>query len=342
MVQLLKGIGKQLQIGIAREVTRGTTPAAASYWIAADDWMIEERFSNAIDEQAYGLIEDNMGQVRVKNWTEGQLKVPLAGTTSAILFYSLFGTSYAVLHAGETTIFDNTMNIAQNVQHQSLSFYVHDPIATPSGATADYSYALGVVHKASIAYDLGKYVEVTFGMKTLKGSAAAVVFAPSQAIEPRFVPQYLTFKVASTTGAILAATPIKIKSAKIDIDSSSEDDDVLGSTSPRDFLNKEFKIEGTIEAIWQNESDFKTNALANTAQAMRLDLVNADVTMGAAATNPQMRLDLSKVYFTEFSRPVKIKDVMYQTVKFKAAYSMSDAYMGRLLFVNSVNIAVNS
>lgn len=341
MAQLQKGIGKQLQIGIAREITRGTTPSAASYWIAADDWAIDERFANAIDMQTYGLIEDSVSQTRVKNWAEGQLKVPLAGTTSAILFYSLFGTSYGVLHSGETTIYDNTINIAQNVQHQSLSFYVHDPIPTPGGATADYSHANGVVHKATIDYSLGKFVEVTFSLKALKGSAAAVVFSPSQAIEPRFVPQYLTFKVASTTGAILAATPIKIKSAKIDVDSNSEDDDVLGSTAPRDFLNKEFKIEGTIEAIWENESDFKTNALANTAQAMRLDLVNSDVTLGTAA-NPQMRLDLSKIFFTEFSRPVKIKDIMYQTVKFKASYSLSDAYMGRLLFVNSVNIAVNS
>lgn len=124
----------------------------------------------------------------------------------------------------------------------------------------------------------------------------------------------------------------------ISIDENIEDDEVLGQTAPRDFLNKEFSIEGTIEAIWQDESDFKTQSLANTSVAMRLDLVNSDVTEGVA-TNPQFRLDLARVHFTEFSRPIKIKDVVYQTVSFKAAYSATDSFMARALFVNSVNIS---
>src|ERR1700681_4535284 len=35
-----------------------------------------------------------------------------------------------------------------------------------------------------------------------------------------------------------------------------EDQDVLGSVNPADFLNKEFAVEGTLECIYQNNSDF--------------------------------------------------------------------------------------
>lgn len=336
MVQLTRGIGKQLQIGIAKETVRGTAITTASYWIAVDDWNIEERYNNAVDVQTYGLIEDSVSQTRVKNWSEGQIKFPISGTSSAVFFLSLFGTDTPTTHSGETTIYDHTLTVAQTVQHQSLTFFVHDPIATANGATADYTYANGVVHKIEIDYSLGNFVTATASIKALAGSAAAVVFSPSQAIEDRFVPQYLTFKVAANFAGLGAASAIKIKSAKITIDENSEDDEVMGQLGPRDFLNKEFKIEGELEAIWQNETDFKVAALANTPKAMRLDLVNSDVNMGVASTHPEFKLDLYKVYFTEFSRPVKIKDVMYQNVKFKAAYDTTNAVMVKAIFTNSI------
>lgn len=336
---LTKGIGKQIQVGIAQEAVRGTPEPAVDYWLPVDDWSVEERFANAVDMQTYGVVEDNVGQTRTKNWAEGQIRMPVTGTSAAILFHSLYGSCTAVLHAGETKVYDNSMNVLQGVQHKSLTVYIHDPIATASGATADYTHANGVVNKIDIDYSLGNFVMLTASLRALTGSAAAVVFVPSQIVEPRYVPQYMTFKVASTYSGLGAASAIKIKSAQISIDANGEDDEVMGQTSPRDFLTKEFSIEGTIEAIWQNETDFKSSALANTPKAMRIDLVNSDVTIGMA-TNPQFRIDIAKVYFTEFSRPIKIKDVVYQTIKFKGAYSTSDGFMTKALFVNTVNIGI--
>ncbi len=339
MPQLLKGIGKQLQIGIAKESTRGTAKTTASYWLPVDDWEVEERFENAVDSQTYGIIEDNVGQTRVKNWSEGSLKMPLTGTSSAVLFLALFGTTTSVLRSGQDKIFDNTINIGQSVQHPSLTVFVHDPIPTASGTSADYAHANAIVHKIDIDYSLGNFVMMTAELRAQKGVAAAAAYTPSQSVETRYVPQYLTFKVASTFAGLTAASAIKIKSASISINENPEDDDVLGQTAPRDFVNKEFSIEGTVEAIWQNESDFKVAALANTPQAMRFDLVNSDILEGrSGGINPQFRLDLARVHFTEFSRPIKIKDIVYQTISFKAAYSVSDALMARILIVNSVKL----
>lgn len=335
MAQLTRGIGKLLQIGVAKETSRGTAKTVASYWIQAEDWSIDERFSNVVQLQSFGIIEDNVAQTRVKNWAEGQLKFPISGTSSGIFFHALFGSSNAVLHAGETLVYDHTFEILESAQHPTLTLFIHDPIATPGGATADYAHANAVVHKLDLEYSLGNFVMGTASLKALTGVVAGSAYTPTATIEDRFVPQHLTFKVAGQFSGIAGASAIKIKSAKISIDEMIEDDDVLGSTSPRDFLNKEFAIEGTIEAIWQNESDFKTNALANTAQAMQLDLVNSSVTLGNAA-NPQFTLKLYKVHFTEFSRPIKIKDVVYQTVKFKAAYDTTNAVMARIVLTNTV------
>ena len=329
MTALTRGIGKQLQIGVAKEVTRGTAVATPAYWLSVNDWAIEERFANATDVEVYGVIEDNISQTRIKNWSEGDIAMPLADKSVPLLFLSLLGTDTPATHAGETLVYDHVITVQQSVQHPSLTFAIHDPIAA-----ADYTYANAVVHKAEIMYELGKFVSLKATTKGLKGASQSA-YSPSQTVENRFVPQYLTFKSAANLAGLAAASPIKLKSAQISIDENVMDDDVLGSTSPRDFLNQEFKVEGQLECIWQNESDFKTNALANTAQALRFDLLNADVTIGTSA-HPEIIVDLAKVVFTEFSRPVKIKGIMYQTVKFKAAYSVSDAQMIKVTCTNLV------
>lgn len=332
---LTRGIGKQIQIGLGRETVRGTATTVATFWLAADDWTLDEKWKNAQDVQTYGVIESEQSETRVKQWSEGSLKVPASGNSLGLFLLQVLGADAPAVKSGESIVYNHVFTVAQNVQHPSVTMFLHDPIATPSGATADYTYANTVLHKLDIDYSVGKFVEVTAAIKGQSGSAAATVFAPAQTVENRFVPQYLTFTTAANYAGLSAGSVVKLKSAKLSFDLNEEDDDVLGSKSPRDFYNKEFKVEFTLEAIWENETDFKANALANTPQALRLDLVNSDVTIGSAS-NPRLTLDLAKVYFTELSKPMKIKDVMYQTVKGNAAYSPSDGFMVRGTLVNTV------
>lgn len=325
---LTRGIGKQIQVGISRETTRGAASAVATFWLAADDWSLDEKWKNAQDVQVYGIIESEQSETRVKAWSEGSLKVPISANSSGLLLYSMFGAVTTSTKVGETVVFNSAFTVAQNVQHQSVTLFMHDPIVS-----VDYVYANTVVTKMDIDYSLGKFVEITASIKGMKGSSVATL-TPAQIVETRFVPQYLTFSQAANNAALPGST-IKIKSLKLSINSNEEDDDVMGSISPRDFLNKEFKVEGTIEAIWQNESDFKTNSIANTPQAMRISMVNSDVTIGSTS-NPALVIDLAKVYVTDFSKPFKIKDIMYQTIKFNAAYDPTPAFMIRGTLTNTV------
>ncbi len=101
-----------------------------------------------------------------------------------------------------------------------------------------------------------------------------------------------------------------------------------------DFLNKQFTIEGTVEAIWNTEADFKTFVLAGTQKAMRLDLKNTDVIIGTV-TNPQITIDLAKVIFKDITKPFKANDVVKQTLSFKAHYSTADSKMITISAVNT-------
>jgi len=327
----MKGIGRLLSIGIAKEATRGTAQSSASYWLPFSDAAIEEKFTNVTQDEAYGIIEDSVGQFRVKNWAEGTLKVPATDQSLPLLLLSQFGAIANATHAGESVVYDHTITVGQSAQHQSLTLFIHDPLAAQ-----DYSHALGVIHKTEIDAELGKFVDLSLSVKALKGTQQST-FSPSIVAENRFLPQYMTFKYAPLVSGLSGATAIQIKSVKLTIDDSIEDDDVLGSVAPVDFLNKEFKIEGTIEAIWQNESDFKTMSLVtpNVPQAMLIEIKNTDILIGSAA-HPDMAITLDRVFVTDFSRPIKVKDVMYQTIKFKATYSTANSEMAKIVVTNTV------
>jgi hypothetical protein len=330
MPVLGKGIGRQISVGIAPEATRGTAVTTASHWLPFSDASIDEKFENVTQDEAYGVIEDSVGQFRVKNWAEGTLKVPLTDLSLPLILKAMLGASADSAHTGETTVYDHKATVGQSAQHQSLTFLIHDPL---SGV--DYAHANGVIHKLDLDIELKKFADLSLSIKAQKGATQASL-SPSIASENRFIPQYMTFKYATSVSGLTSATPIALKSIKLSLDSNIEDQDVLGSVAPIDFLNKEFKAEGQLEAIWQNETDFKTVALAtpNVAQAMLIDLKNTDVSIGIVPSHPEVKITLDQCFFTDFSRPIKVKDLVYQTLKFKATFSVANSEMLNIITTN--------
>lgn len=324
----MKGIGRVVQFGIAKETTRGTPNTAADFWIPFSELDFQEKFDNIIDEESRGLVEDSTGASRVKNWAEGSIKAPVEDKSFPLVLYAALGSKAVATNSDVSgAVFDHTITVGQSAQHQALSLYINDPL---SGQ--DYKHGNGVIDTLELNYELGKFLYWASNMKAKKGATATLT--PSNTAYNRFLPAHLTFKLASSYSGLGAASATVIKSLKLSINNNVEADDVLGSSDPADFLNKQFSIEGTIEAMWQNESDFKTAALAGTTKAMRIDMINSDVVIGTAA-NPELRIDLAKVIFKEITRPLKLNDMVMQTLSFKAHYSLSDSLMVTILATNT-------
>ena len=325
----IKGIGRLIQFGIAKETTRGTAEAAATYYIPWSELSIDEKYYLINNEQSYGVIEDSVSATIIKQWAEGSFTAPIGDKHFPLVLLSALGALSTADNAdSDASIKDHTITVGQSAQPQALSLCIDDPLGQQ-----DYKYALGVVSSLEIQYELAQFLSYTATLKSKKGATATLT--PSTTTENRFLPKHVTFKVASALSGLDAASAISIKSLNLTINNNVEDYDVLGSVAPNDFLNKQFTIEGTLEAIYQNESDFKTAALAGTAQAFRIDLDNTDVTIGSAE-NPRIKIDLAKVYFTELSRSIGLNDVVKQTLSFKAHYSASDSKMVTILATNAV------
>lgn len=380
-----KGIGRLIQVGVAKETTRGTAISSATFWNPWMDLTLDEKKEFAIDEQSYGIIEDTTNLTQTKRWAQGSIAGNVADTTIGLILYALFG-GYSVTGSGP---YVHTFSVAESAQHQSLTLFLHDPLSA-----VDYSYANGIVEKLEISAELKKFINFNASIMAKTGASQSA-FSPSTTSEGRFVPQYITAnfaidsgglagtktatgtcsttihvtalsisttllrigmtvtgsnipagatiaKIVSSTAFDLSAAStgsatsytfgpavIALKSAKVTINANVESQDVLGSLDPADFLNKEFGVEGTIEAIWQNESDFKTPFMGPTTESMSLAIAN-----GASSG---LTLTFYKVQLQELNRPFKVKDLVYQTIKFKAVYSTADTSMVTAVLTNSTS-----
>lgn len=324
-----KGIGRKMQVGIAKETSRGTAESAATYWAPFSEAEINEKDEKALVDMSYGLIEESQGEEIVKQWAEATVKAPVTDKHFGLLLLAALGSVSTGDNAdSDSSVKDHTFSVAQSAQHQALTLFLDDPLGGQ-----DYKHAMGVLSSLELNYERGKFIEYSANFMAKKGQTASL--SPATTTEYRFLPQHLSFKLASDISGLDGASAISIKSLKLTIEKNVESDDVLGSVAPADFLNKSFTITGELEAIWQNESDFKTAALAGTAKAMRIDLVNSGVTIGNAA-NPRLKIDLAKVVFGEFANPIKINDVMVQSLSFKAHYSTGDTKMVEALMTNTV------
>lgn len=318
-----KIIGRLFSVGIGKEATRGTPASSTDFWIPFSEMAIEEKDTKVIDENSYGVIEDSIGQTINKQWAEGNFKAPIGDKHFPLILYSLLGSLSTGANADSSgNVKDHTITVAQSAQHQSLTLFLNDPAA--SGDAQDYKHALGVITSLEINYEQGKFVEYSASVKAKKGVQANLT--PSIASENKFLPQHVTFKMTSALSGLSGASATTIKKFNLKITQNIEDDDVLGSSAPADFLNKQFAIEGTLEAFWDDEAAFKTAALAGTAKAIRIDIKNTDVTIGTSA-NPELQIDLAKVIFKDVTRPIKLNDIVRQTLNFKGHYSTGDAKM---------------
>ncbi len=325
---MAKALGRIAAFGIAKETSRGTPEAAATYYVPFEKVSIDEKKEFVTDESSRGIIEGSLGQSIIREWAEGSIEAPIGDSTFPLVLYSLFGTLTTTDNADSNpAVKDHTLTVAQSSQHQALTLFIDDP-----AGGQDYKHGLGVIDAVELKYEQNKFLSYTASFKAKEGADATLT--PSYTAENRFLPQHFTFKMASAQSGLTAASATVLKSASLKITQNIEDDYVLGSMAPADFLTKQFTVEGTIEALWDSET-IKDLFTAGTTRALRFDIKNTDVTIGTAA-NPQVKIDLYKAVFTELTRPFEVNNLIMQTIAFKGHYSTTDSKMLDVVCTNII------
>jgi hypothetical protein len=320
---MAKFIGRLADIGIAREGTRGTGESSADFWLPKMSLTLDDGIEQSIDESSLGVIEDSPDAVVVGRFAEGEIEGNVYDRSFGLILLSALG---AVSTSGpaETSVYTHTFTVGQSAQHPAMTLFLDDP-------NQDYTYELAMLNQLDLDVQLGQHARYTAAFRSKVGETATL--SPSYTVENVFLPQHASVRIASAVAGLGAATPLEVRSVQLTVAKNIEDDRVLGSLDATDILNKQISVEGTIELVFNNNT-FKTEMLADTAQAMRIRLTNTNVLIGTTL-RPQITIDLARVKFGEFSKTYGSNDIVTASVSFKAFYSLAATSMIAVELVNT-------
>jgi hypothetical protein len=310
-----KFIGRLVDIGIAKEASRGSAEADVDFYLPKTTLSLDDGIEQAVDESSLGIIEDSPNAAVIAKFAEGEIEGNILDKSFGLWLLAALG-SVSTTGPSQTTVYTHAFSVLQSAQHPSLTLFLDDP-------NQDYKYALAVLQSLELDVMLGQYARYKAAFRSKVGATATLT--PSYSAENHFLPQHGSLKIASNLSGLGAASALNIRSVKLTIQKNAEDDRKLGSTDPTDILNKQFSVEGTVELVF-DDNTFKTQMLADTAQAMRIRLANTDVTIGSSL-NPQLTIDLAKVKFSNFERVYENDGIVTARVDFKGFYSLSDTSM---------------
>ena len=310
---MAKLTGRLVSAGIGVESVRGTS-VAPTFWVPDTTFSVQDTNTKAPDDNAFGTLADAVDADIVAQVAKGSLGGILRDAHIGAILKSLFGTVNSANHSGETTVKDHTFTVAQNCQHPSLTIVSND-------ANENVRFALGMVDKFVLTYELGKYVNYQVDFQAKKGATGSDTTAYT--VENKFRPQDVTLKLASTVSGLSGAAAVKVKKLTLTIQPTLSIEYVLGSVDVDDICNIGFKSMLEVELLYQDLT-WKNYDFNNTKQAVSVDIVRSDVTIGTAA-HPELIFTFQPGYFEKWTKDVKNDALVSQKITMNGLYNIGSA-----------------
>ncbi len=277
-------------------------------------------------------------QFRVKNWAEGTLQGPDRRTRALALDLPLAArrrrrTRPTAAKASSTTTRSPSANRPSTSRLRSSSTTRSRASITPT--------RMGVIHKLDHRRGTQEVRRSSrCSAKALKGRFADRI----QPVDPRGKPlPAAVHDVQVCDGRLrtLGRDRDRTQDRSSSRSTATSRTKKCSAALPRSDLPQQGVqgVEGQLEAICQNKSDFKTRR-ARHAERRSGDAHRPQEHRRHDRQRRQIRkskITLNQVYFTEYSRPIKIKDLVYQTVKFRGTYKLADSAMISILLTNTVS-----
>jgi hypothetical protein len=316
---MVEFIGRQIEVGIGKETTRGTALANPSRWLrnTKADFMARAEIVN--DDTTQGSLSDSVGSRVTKKWFDGDLSGIVHADTLGFYLINIYGTVSRTTLSG--SVGRSTFTLAENITHPTLSVFVKD------GAHQKVHNS-GVVNTLEITASTDDYVRYTANI--IAKDEASNASSPSYSTEYDFIGKDITIKTASSEAGLAGASAIKIKNVSIKYDTGAISDFNFGSQNP-DIYNAKMSIEGTFEKNMV-DTTYKDLFQANTAVYMQIMIEGEAVLAGS--NKPSYKLVMNKVQVTDWNRQGDADGLVTETVTFKAFLNQADAKQSTAELVN--------
>lgn len=221
------------------------------------------------------------------------------------------GTSGATATGGTIqapgTVRSHVFTLANNNTHNSYTIYGSDP-------QGDFRSLWAMLESLELEATANGYLKLTAKFIGKK-KVSTTTQTPSYTEEPGFLGKFITFKHATDTTGLDAASATKVERFKLTIKKNPVDYQAMGSVDLEGIYNQRFDVSGELDLKY-DDTTWEGYVSASTKRAMRLTAANTDVTIGT--TNPTLMIDLPQVSFDEWDRDNNKDQIVRQSLKFSA------------------------
>lgn len=319
-------IGRQIELGVGVEETRGTPQGTAEAWLRKVTCDLIPRANHVTDETTRGRIEDSQGRRTVQKWVEGDITGNVHADPIGYFLYNLYGAvSTSSVGSG---VYSHEFTLAQSVQHNSLSLFVKD-------GDVD-QYVVGNCMLSAFTLEAAVDSYVTFTSSFMGATYTSNSDTPSyDSPQYDFVGRDVTAKLAMTEGGLPAADPLCLKNLSITFTPNTEANFCLGNYNPQDIYNRQFTIEGEFERDYINDDfSFAYSSNGGDDAGVYFEFViegEADIGGGE---NPKITILLNNVQVMDWTRSDTANEIVTETVSFKAFYNQADGQQSKITLQN--------
>lgn len=308
--------GRKVAFSIARETTRGTAETIPDYTLNHMSLGFYPRAEKALNESALGVLARHNDSTTMHRWGEGDFELKAGDQSLGALLHAAMGSVSSGANAdGSGNVYDHTFTMDESNSPASYTLFRKDP-------NVNEAFALGMITNFELNSELGSWLMLSGGFLSKAGATSTAT--PARITETEFKPKHMGIRLATNTAGLGAATDLAtVQSFRLTIDRSVERDHTHGTDEPYDISVREYEINGEI-VLRHTDQVYRDAFLADTQQAMRISIVNSDVTIGTAE-NPGLVITLPKVTFDNWEIDQGLGDKVNQTIGFKALYSTTDS-----------------
>lgn len=306
---MAKQIQRLVNVGLARETSRGTAETSADFWIPKIDFDFIPKVDLAVDDSGLGVIDARRESKIVSEYGEGSIGGIVYDKSFGLLLALALGTWSS--SSASDSAYTHTYSRLNSNSHPSATIFIKDE-------NLDEKYALAILNQLSINAVVDDYIKYTAGFISKTGATATST--PSYSAENPFLPQHMEVKLASSTAGLSTASETPLRSLTLTINKNAEAWKELGSITPSDIVNKEFSVEGEMELVFDDKTE-RDYVLAGTKMAMSIKLTS-EAKIGTASV-PTLSFELSPVNFEEFGRSGGGGEIELQTIRFAGNFGIT-------------------
>ena len=198
MVQI---IGRQIEVGIAKETVRGTAKTTADRWMRNIVANVIPHSDKVIDNATRARFEDGENSRIVRKWYEGSLEGIAHGDVLGFFLLNLYGTDTPAVATG--VAYNHTFTVAQSPLHNSMTLFVKD------ASVVQEVIANAMIKTLEVNATTDDFVR--FKADFVGGIGASNAASPSYGTEYDFIGRDITVKMAATAGGIAGATALPVR-----------------------------------------------------------------------------------------------------------------------------------